>query len=212
MDKEDFWPQLHADPFARERLRRSCELLNCAYHHTVLDVGCHKSEALEFLPNGVDYTGIDHLLGDEFDGGVHLRYRFDRILCLEVLEHLKYPRKTLQSLVEQLRDDGIIVISLPNESSLFHRIRSLFGVVDAECFSESGKHLHLPSLKQAYSFVSEYLKVQKVEYYVSSGCGTRVPFLHKLLQIIPKQMLQWLANKVPSIFSRGFIFVCVKRN
>lgn len=207
MDK-DFWPSLHSDPFARERLKHSCELLNCSFHHSVLDVGCHKKEALEFLPKGVDYTGLDILYGNEIDGDIKLFYQFNRILCLEVLEHLKYPQSTLASIVHLLRDDGICVISLPNETSLFHRVRSLFGTVDAECFSENGKHLHLPSLKQSYSFVSKYLKIQKVEYYASSGLGTRTPFLNNILSLLPKRILQGLARMCPSLFSRGFIFVC----
>ena len=205
---KDFWPDLHCDPFARERLKRSCELLNCSHHHSVLDVGCHKKEALEFLPKGIDYTGIDSMNGFEFDGGVDLLFKFDRILCLEVLEHLKYPQKTLQSIVELLKPGGIIVISLPNEATLFHRVRSFFGCIDAEAFSESGKHLHLPSLKQAYSFVSEYLTVRRVEYYISSGLGCRQGFARIILQLFPKQILRTLAKSFPSLFSRGFIFVC----
>ena len=209
---EDYWVTLHDDPFAKARLKRSCELLNCAHHHSVLDVGCHKSEALEFLPKHIDYTGVDSLLGDDFDGGLKLFFQFNRILCLEVLEHLKYPHKTLQSLVDLLKDDGIMVISLPNENTLFHRLRSLCGCVDAECFSENGKHLHLPNLRQASEFVSKYLKIQKVEYYTSSGISTRQVLIHKFLKLIPKGMLRFLASLCPSLFARGFIFVCVKRS
>lgn len=208
---KDYWPTLHSDPFARERLRRSCELLNCAFHHSVLDVGCHKKEAREFLPSGVDYTGIDSLLGHDFDGGLHLLYKFNRILCLEVLEHLKYPHRTLESIVSLLKEDGILVISLPNEASLFHRVRAFLGIVDQECFSEHGKHLHLPSLRQAYSFVSGYLKILKVEYYVSDGCGTRSKLARAILRLFPIQMLRFLATFCPSLFARGFIFVCIKK-
>lgn len=208
---DDFWKDLHADPFARERLRRSCELLGCAHHHSVLDVGCHKREALEFLPKHVDYTGIDVMDGCDFDGGLHLLFQFDRILCLEVLEHLKYPHKTLQSIVDILKPNGTCVISLPNEASLFHRIRCLFGIVDQEAFSENGKHLHLPSLRQAYAFVSAYLKVLKAEPYISDGCGTRQAFLRAFLKLIPKRMLSILSAFFPSLFARGFIFVCVKK-
>lgn len=208
---KDFWPELHSDPFARERLKRSCELLQCTGNHSILDVGCHRMEALDFLPRHCDYKGIDILFGDEFDGGLKEVYCYDRILCLEVLEHLKYPQKTLESIASLLKEDGICVISLPNEASLFHRIRCLFGIVDQECFFETGKHLHLPSLKQAFQFVSKYLKVQKVEYYVSRGAGTRTPFLPTILKLIPPSILRILASLSPSLFARGFIFVCSKK-
>jgi len=209
---DDFWPGMLEDPFARERIKRSCELLNCAHHHSVLDVGCHKEEAREFLPKHISYLGVDGLRGDTIDGGLELLFKFDRILCLEVLEHLQFPHKTLASLVDLLKDSGTIVISLPNEASLFHRLRSLSGTVDQECFSESGKHLHLPSLKQARSFVEKYLTIQKVEYYISDGCGTRTPFLRGILKAIPKRFLKLLASFCPSLFARGFIFQCVKKH
>lgn len=207
----DFWPHLHDDPFSLERLKRSCEMLQCAHHHSVLDVGCHHKEALKFLPPHVEYTGLDILQGDDFDGGFQLNHKFDRILCLEVLEHLKFPRRTLLSIAQHLTDPGIAVISLPNESSIFHRIRSLFGTVDQECFSEDGKHLHLPSFRQASSFVSEYLEIQTVEFYVSSGCGTRQNWIRPILKRTPKSLLKCLADISPSLFSRGFIFQLKKK-
>jgi len=209
MDK-DHWPSLHADPFARERLRKSCELLRCAGHHSVLDVGCHRKEALEFLPKHITYTGLDSLLGDDFDGGTNLVHRFDRILCLEVLEHLKFPDKTLKHLSARLTDHGVFVLSLPNEASIFHRLRSILGTVDQECFSEDGKHLHLPSLKQARAFVSRYLKIESEEYYISDGCGSRQSFLRPILKLIPLSIIRCLASFCPSLFARGFIFQCVK--
>ena len=39
---------------------------------------------------------------------------FDRILCLDVLEHLAYPDEALKRLVPLLADDGEFIISIPN--------------------------------------------------------------------------------------------------
>jgi 2-polyprenyl-3-methyl-5-hydroxy-6-metoxy-1,4-benzoquinol methylase len=42
----------------------------------------------------------------------------DLILCLDVLEHLPEPEKTLKSLVEFLARDGTVIVSVPNVAHL----------------------------------------------------------------------------------------------
>lgn len=206
---EDFWPHLHDDPYALARLRKSCELLNAKPGMSVLDVGCHQGEARQFLKD-TEYMGIDTLTGHEIDGGFSLNQKFDRILCLEVLEHLRWPRKTLASIASHLDDAGICVISLPNEATLFHRVRALFGYPDAEAFEECGKHLHLPSLEQARAFVADYLHIVQESFYCSDGAGSRQSLVSSLLKMIPPVILSKLADAWPSMFARGFIFVCKK--
>ena len=210
----DFWPTLHSDPYALARLRKSCELLDAKPGMSVLDVGCHQGEARQFLKD-VEYQGLDALTGHDIDGELDPGYglgQWDRILCLEVLEHLNYPRKTLASIAFHLKKDGVAVISLPNEATLFHRLRSLLGVVDAECFSESGKHLHLPSLKQCVSFLESNLQIVSKHYYIApTAAGSRQAWLGAILRIIPDSIHQLLADFFPSMFARGFIFVCKKK-
>jgi len=209
----DHWPHLHDDPYALARLKKSIQLADCWPGMSLLDVGCHQMEARQFL-NNVVYYGIDTLTGYEIDGGFNLNRKFERIICLEVLEHLKNPYATLESICNHLEEGGILVVSLPNEASLFHRIRCLLGTVDAECFSNQGKHLHLPSLRQCRDFLkslSDRLEVVSEEYYVSpSAAGSRQAWVGKILSLIPISIHQFLADRFPSLFARGFIFVCRK--
>jgi len=212
----DNWVGMEFDPEALERIRRSCDMLGCQNGMTVLDIGCYRQTAKKFLPpcsyHGFDIGKFsDGIIVRDLENGFLWDKRVDRILCLEVLEHLKTPSRVLRSIQEYLKDDGIAIISLPNEASAFHRLRSLLGTVDAEAFSEAGKHLHLPSLKQASAFVSKYLEILKVECYISTGNGTRQLFLSKILKRIPKQFLKLLSVLSPSLFSRGFIFKVRKK-
>lgn len=208
---EDFWPQLHQDPYALARLRKSCELLNAKPGMSVLDVGCHQMEARQFLKD-TEYVGIDTLTGYEIDGGFSLDQKFDRILCLEVLEHLAKPLSTLLAIRESLEDDGLLVVSLPNEASLFHRMRCLLGIVDAQCFQEGGKHLHLPSESQSRKFLSQYFEIVYQQSYIApSARGSLQEWVGRILTLIPDTMHQYLADAVPSLFARGFIFVCKKK-
>ena len=216
---EDYWPTLYDDPYAFKRIKKSVELADLKSSFRVLDVGCHKKELRELLPLDTDYHGMDIIQGDNFDGGFErlkwiykLDEKFDRIFCLETLEHLKDPGGTLESIRDCLKDDGITVISLPNEATIFHRIRGLFGVMDQECFSSSGKHLHLPSLKQSRNFVSKYFHIEKESYYINLFISSsQQANLLKMTKLLPEHTWQFLADKFPSWFSRGFIFKLRKK-
>jgi len=211
MENQDYWPTLYSDLYAVKRIEKSLELADIRPGMTVLDVGCHMGELESYMPIEVMYNGIDHLNGHDIDGGFELDSKFDRIICLETLEHLKYPKRTLLAIKDHLADDGFAVISLPNEATLFHRIRSFFGTPDAECFSECGKHLHLPSLKQARQFIKEFLSVDGETYYINpSASASRQSYLGFIMKLIPDQLWQFLANKLPSLFARGWIFRCSK--
>lgn len=209
---DDPFPGLEFDPEALDRIRRSCELLGCRNGDTVLDVGCYRQAAKQFLPS-VKYFGLDcHKFAEgtivrDLENGFLWDSKVPRILCLEVLEHLKTPSRVLWSIQNALTDDGVAVISLPNEATLFHRIRSLLGVPDAEAFSEWGKHLHLPNLKQCRSLLGAYFEIVEEHYYVSVG-HSRQRLLSKLLSKFPKSLLGWFARFCPSLFARGFIFKC----
>ncbi len=48
--------------------------------------------------------------------------RFDVIFLLDVLEHLNDPKSVLDNLKNRLTEDGIIVLNVPNRSSLMARI------------------------------------------------------------------------------------------
>lgn len=208
----DYWPDLYNDPYAVKRIQNSVELAQVQEGMSVLDVGCHRKELLNYLPTPIHYCGLDAIYGDKLDGGFEVGSNYDRIFCLETLEHLQFPDSTLIAIKHHLLPNGLAVISLPNEATLFHRVRALFGVVDAECFSEKGKHLHLPSLKQATTFIQRHFEIVRTGYYISpSAAHSQQAWLGKWLRILPDSVWQRLADVRPSLFSRGFIFVCKKK-
>lgn len=214
---DDPFSGLYSDPYAVQRVQRSVEVLNARAGDTVLDVGCYKQFSCRFLPEGVVYKGVDidrfhpDTIVMNIDGGFD-HEPVDRILCLETLEHLKWPRKTLASISRALKPSGIAVISLPNEATIFHRIRSFLGTPDAEAFSENGKHLHLPNKKQAIKFILREFKIMSIEPYISLSAESsrQATILRQLIQLLPESIWHFLADKFPSLFARGFIFVCQK--
>lgn len=211
------WQDMYRkDLYARDRVMKSARMLlpYLKDTDTVLDVGCFTQEAKKYFPRTVNYIGIDQKKFHPKTQVVELNHGFTPIschhaLCLETLEHLLDPEDTMEAILDSLQPNGVVVISLPNETTLFHRIRSLFGVVDADCFASQGKHLHLPSLKQSRAFLSKKFHILNQAYYVSpSACGSKQAWVGRMLKILPDSFHQFLADRFPSLFARGFIFLC----
>ena len=219
VEKDGPWKDMYRrDRYARDRVMKSARLLLPWIKDidTILDVGCFTWEARKYFPRSVNYIGIDQKAYHKKTKVVDLNHGFEPIpcqhaLCLETLEHLLDPQDTLESIHNSLSDVGYLVVSLPNENTLFHRIRALSGISDAECFSSTGKHLHLPSLKQSRFFLAEKFEIQKEVYYIApTACGSRNEWVGKILSLIPDKIHQLLADTFPGLFARGFIFLLKK--
>ena len=218
--KEGPWKLMYKrDKDARDWVMKSARLLlpYVKENDTILDVGCFTWEARKYFPRQLNYIGIDQVQYHAKTKVVDLNHGFQPIqcthaLCLETLEHLLDPNDTLESIYNGLEAEGRLVVSLPNEATVFHRLRALLGTVDAECFSGEGKHLHLPNLRQCKRLLSGKFDVERVSYYISpSACGSRNAFLGKILSLIPDSIHQLLADRFPSLFARGFIFLLKKK-
>lgn len=213
--EDPFFRMYQKDKYARDRVMKSARLLlpYLKGGDMVLDVGCYTQEARKYYPYDVKYTGIDKEKFHKDTIKVNLDHGFEPIsckaaLCLETLEHLIDPSDVLESIQKSLDPAGRLVVSLPNEATLFHRIRSLLGTVDAGCFQGEGKHLHLPSLRQARVFLSKHFQIEKELYYISpSACGSKQAWVGRMLTLLPDRFWQALADWKPSLFARGWIFL-----
>jgi hypothetical protein len=87
-----------------------------------------------------------------------------------------------------LAENGTVLISLPNECTLWHRIKMVLGWgVDSTGFAP-WYHLHFPTLKQNDKFISKHFKIKKKRYWVYG-------------------LPQWFAF-IPTLFARGVIYEC----
>ena len=112
----------------------------------VLDVGCGEgffAEKLQQMGNRV--TGIDVLpmakrqdsferyIQGDLEHGIDpdttgLRGRtFDKVLLMDVLEHLRVPEKLLRDCRSLLKPNGHLIVSLPNIANITVRLMLLFG-------------------------------------------------------------------------------------
>lgn len=219
-DEQSTWFRMyHKDRYARDRVMKSARLLlpYIKEGDTVLDVGCFTQEAKKYFPRDVRYVGLDQKKFHQATQVVDLNHGFvpvpcSHALCLETLEHVIDPPDVLESLYTSLPDHGVLVVSVPNEATIFHRIRCLFGTVDAGCFVAEGKHLHLPSLAQSRNLVAKNFDIVSELYYISpSACNSRQEWVGRILSAIPDFVHQALADYIPALFARGFIFVLKKK-
>jgi 2-polyprenyl-3-methyl-5-hydroxy-6-metoxy-1,4-benzoquinol methylase len=114
--------------------------------HDVLDLGCGEGFlASDLKQNSNRITGVDALPETEHRSAFEAYYsadlddgiasvitqlrgkRFDRVLLLDVLEHLKNPGQLLRQSGEVLKSDGAVVVSVPNIANVTVRFMLLFG-------------------------------------------------------------------------------------
>ncbi|MBV9745841.1 MAG: methyltransferase domain-containing protein, partial [Acidobacteriia bacterium] len=114
--------------------------------HDVLDIGCGEGFfAAELAKNGNRTAGIDALSAPQvasaleqyvradLESGIEPALerlevrRFDYILLLDVLEHLRRPERILCQAARALKDNGRIVVSVPNVANITVRLMLLFG-------------------------------------------------------------------------------------
>jgi len=53
--------------------------------------------------------------------------RFDRVLLLDVLEHLRNPERILEQCHQTMKREGLLIVSLPNIANIAVRLMLLFG-------------------------------------------------------------------------------------
>ena len=119
----------------------------------ILDVGC--SEGLlskKMKENNCSVVGIekdkeaaqiadeycqDLIIGDVESIDLDTKYEnyFDILIFADILEHLKEPSDVLKRFKKYLKDDGCLIISLPNISNWKIRLQMLFGNFE---YNESG--------------------------------------------------------------------------
>lgn len=217
---DSIWRDMYSrDHYARDRVMKSARLLLpfLKDNDTILDVGCFTQEAKKYFPPWLKYIGLDEKQYHRDTKVMNLSHGFPAIpvqhaVCLETLEHLVDPGDCLESIYNSIQGDGVLVVSVPNEATLFHRIRGLCGIVDGEAFRGEGKHLHLPSLRQARTLLKEKFQVVSELYYISpTGVGSRQAWVGRIASLLPDGVHQWLADKLPSLFARGFIFLLKKK-
>jgi 2-polyprenyl-3-methyl-5-hydroxy-6-metoxy-1,4-benzoquinol methylase len=140
---DQYWreqPEARVEPRSRQRAGYVYDLLE-KRSGRLLDVGCGRGVILgNFAQRGFDVEGMD-ISSDAVEMVKRKGYRaqvvdlerddinekYDVILCLEVLPQVYDPLIVLEKLIRALKDNGELIISVPNEFHIISRINILFG-------------------------------------------------------------------------------------
>jgi glycosyltransferase involved in cell wall biosynthesis len=140
--------------------------------HDILDVGCGEAFlAAQFQKAGNRVWGVDALPDakhapeiegyaqadlDRGLGAVWSDRTFDKILLLDILEHLRRPEQLLRDCLPLLRANGQLIVSVPNAVNISVRLTVLFGRFN---YTERGildrTHLRFYTRATAHALLTE---------------------------------------------------------
>jgi 2-polyprenyl-3-methyl-5-hydroxy-6-metoxy-1,4-benzoquinol methylase len=200
-------------------------------NHEVLDIGCGEGDfAAALKENGNRVTGVDLLpqpgnpaafeqfFSADLDDGISPVVnalgdkRFDRVLLLDILEHLRSPDRILTQCRALLNTNGQLIVSLPNIANITIRLMLLFGRFD---YTERGildrTHLRFFTRKTARRFLLEN------GYELIQERSTVMP-LELVLGLSPASLPMRIINRLLAGMTRlmpgllGYQIVMVARN
>lgn len=202
-------------------------LLKSANNRRVLDVGAaHGYLAASLRDRGFRVTAIegnpdlareaanycDEIVVADLDGPLPiLRDRFDVIIYGDVLEHLKDPKGVLISINQNLKPDGLVIISLPNIANLYVRLHLLMGRFN---YQDRGildrTHLRFFTRKTFREFLDE----ARLEVLELTATPIPLPLVvperyHGALLSAVHSCNNWLARRWTTMF--GYQFIAVAR-
>jgi len=195
----------------------------------VLDIGCGEGFfAAELKKAGNRVVGVDalpaasqkdaleeYVSADLNDPAAVVRAiggrRFDRVLLLDVLEHLSRPEPLLRDARAALKPNGCVVVSLPNVAHFAVRLALLFGRFN---YAERGildrTHLHFYTRKTARRMLEE------AGYEILEMHTTNTP-VELVLGLAPTNPLIRAMHAIQAVFTRmlpgllGYQFVFLAR-
>lgn len=169
----------------------------------VLEFGCNAGEtSLALKSNGCRVTGVEInegaarmaesacdevIIGDIEKDDVWQKFKgeFDVIIFADILEHLLNPENVLQKSKKYLKNDGFVIISLPNVANWRVRFSLLLGKFN---YTSTGilddTHLRFYTLDSAKKFIANNYSITNI-----FPAATRVPkfFLNVFPQILASQ-------------------------
>ncbi len=183
----------------------------------VLDIGCGEGFfAAELKADGNRIVGVDAIPTAQHNDSLEQfitedlnaapealirdlgALRFDRVLLLDVLEHLVEPERLLAGVAGALKPTGRIVVSLPNVANISVRLALLLGRFN---YVERGildrTHLHFYTRKTSRALL------EQAGYQIVESRVTVMP-LELILGLAPKNLLMRAITETLAFITRIF--------
>jgi len=102
--------------------------------------------------------GIRNIINDFFNKQIlnKITMKFDIILCFEVLEHQINPKEFLDTCFKLLKEDGLLIITVPNREMSFHKFKEIPGDIPPHHFLRFNKKFFKKNFKDNLVYVGVY--------------------------------------------------------
>lgn len=196
------------------RVYKAIELIDLKDNLEIIDIGCGEGtigklvkeknnkirfigvdisqEAIQLAKNYYDQTYLINLDKDDFQK--EWKNTYDYAICIEVLEHLFNPEKTLLQIKTLLKKNGILITSFPNMAWWKYRLKMLKGVYPVE--------------SRAYNMI-EHLQNYTLDSFTKllNECGYEIKKLNPdynkiptIIKHVPKLIRNKILIKHPNLF------------
>lgn len=181
----------------------------------ILEVGCRSGNLTQYYYEGNEVVGVDVdrnalvEFGKRLDLESHwvdvdsepLPFRedqFDVVVFSEVMEHLRFPQKTLEEIQRVLKPEGRMIGSVPNSFRLRNRLKFLFG----NAFEVDASHLRSYShvlLRRELSTFFNRIEIHPISGHLLGGGRTGIP------------VFTWLPFRIRALFALDLVFVGIAK-
>lgn len=205
------WPYLPVYLYKIALVRNYLEL--CSATEKILDAGCGEGVLVrEYRERGYDILGMDlnyasevvmqgSILATGFEDG-----RFDRVLCLDVLEHLSFSDQelALAEFARILKPEGKLLLSVPNLAHLASRLSFLLTGKLVRT-SQIERHPGDRPIKEYTQMIEEHFRIIS-----RTGIFPTFPLLSLLTLKIPSRVigLHRLYNRLFAFPNWCFVNLC----
>lgn len=197
-------------------------------NHNVLDIGCgagffanelvkreNKVTGIDSLPLKEASSSLERYIQADLRRGLQMSVRklrgrrFDRVLLLDVLEHLESPERVLRECHDLLQPDGRIIVSLPNVANISVRLMLLLGRFDYQSRGIMDcTHLRFYTTKTARRLLEESgYKIVQRKYTVMP---LELPLglsANNVVMIALNRILSLLTRMWPGLFAYQTVFM-----
>ncbi|NJR64236.1 MAG: methyltransferase domain-containing protein [Leptolyngbyaceae cyanobacterium CRU_2_3] len=200
--------------------------------YSVLDVGCGEGFFASTIAQDNQVVGIDFLdkpkqssvfeqyIRADLENGLqdalgHLNgQRFDKVLLPDVLEHLRFPERLLSDCFNVLKQEGLLLISIPNVANITVRLSLLFGQWN---YSERG--ILDKTHYRFYTHATAKRLLEENGYQVIKQMTTNMP-IELVLGLSPRNPLMVLLSRIlalatalmPGLFGYQCVFVARRKD
>ncbi len=208
------------NPVSSHGERRRAEitklLLQPGRNERILDVGCGEGYQMSYIIEHTDFAvGIDISRNKLREAKIRVENvdfvrassenlpfqpeTFDKILCLELFEHLENPSKTTNEINSILRKHGILVMSVPYKERIMMtqcvhcgRLTPLWGHLSS--FNEEALVSLVP--KNYVLLNREYVATMVASHPIFSCLPTKIwKVIDRIMRVLPGEKPDWFINK-----------------